>query len=285
MKKRTLAILLVVLTLLVSAAGAEKYKVKKANQNEFDTLLARLITLYELKKTEIGTKEEALLEVIWKNNEADSLVAKAIVDGWQTLFLDRDYPLHRYHEGEELASELEGTGLEDSEELAFAVLGYQLQDGEMTEELKGRCNAAAAAARSYPHAWLICTGGATGNNNPDKHTEAGMMKDYLVEVCGLDPDRILTDEEAMTTTQNAMNAGQLVRDNGIHTLMVITSEYHQKRGQLLYATMAAIEGVRFGYQLEVKNNYCYQIDKKVSEMQEASTALMQLRTMLDLPKE
>lgn len=58
----------------------------------------------------------------------------------------------------------------------------------MTEDLIGRCGAAAATARAFPDSVLVCSGGAAGGSNPEKHTEAGMMKAYLSEQCGLGED-------------------------------------------------------------------------------------------------
>lgn len=49
---------------------------------------------------------------------------------------------------------------------AFVVLGLQLADGEMTDELKARCDAAAAAAKAFPESVLVCSGGATGKTIP-----------------------------------------------------------------------------------------------------------------------
>lgn len=45
--------------------------------------------------------------------------------------------------------EITDSGIPDTSSHAFIVLGYELKDGEMTDELKGRCKAAAAAAKMY----------------------------------------------------------------------------------------------------------------------------------------
>ena len=103
---------------------------------------------------------------------------------------------------------------------AFVVLGFELADGEMTDELKARCEAAAAAAKAFPDSSLICSGGATGENNPEGHTEAGLMKDYLTEQCGIAADRILTDEYAMTTAENALNTFAILKAQGIGVFTV-----------------------------------------------------------------
>ena len=85
------------------------------------------------------------------------------------------------------------------------VLGYELLNGGMTDELKGRCDAAAAAAKTFPASLLVCSGGATGQNNPQRHTEAGLMKDYLVDECGIAAERVFTDERALTTAENIIS--------------------------------------------------------------------------------
>jgi len=47
--------------------------------------------------------------------------------------------------------EITDSGIPDTSSHAFIVLGYELKDGEMTDELKDRCKAAAAAAKMYPN--------------------------------------------------------------------------------------------------------------------------------------
>ena len=66
-------------------------------------------------------------------------VAAAIAEHWEKVWLDPDYRLFLY--GTDDPSALPVTGKH-----AFVVLGFRLQNGEMTDELKGRCDAAAAAA-------------------------------------------------------------------------------------------------------------------------------------------
>jgi hypothetical protein len=68
---------------------------------------------------------------------------------------------------------------------AFLILGCRLENCTMTEDLIGRCGAAAAVALAFPDSVLVCSGGAAGGSSPEKHTEAGMMKAYLSEQCGI----------------------------------------------------------------------------------------------------
>ena len=70
---------------------------------------------------------------------ADELAAD-IAECWKQVWLDPTYRLYVF--GTDDPAELPITGRH-----GFVVLGYQLAQGEMTEELIGRCDAAAAAAR------------------------------------------------------------------------------------------------------------------------------------------
>ena len=129
----------------------------------------------------------------------------------------------------------------------------------MTEELKGRCNAAAAAARSFPESLVICTGGATGQRNWENHTEAGEMKMYLARDCHIDADRILTDEQAQTTLENAQNVFLILKQQGIEKITLVTSDYHQMWAQILFNAVAAIWKARTGMEVSIVGNYSYTV--------------------------
>ena len=224
------------------------------------------------------------LEAIGSVSDTDLELATAILDHWKSVYLNPNYPLYLY-QGEESAETLAVTNIPDSPTHAFVVLGYELKDGEMTDELIGRCNAAAAAARAYPTTILVCSGGATGDNNPEMHTEAGMMRDYLRNVCGIDEARIFTDERAMTTLENAVNTFAILREQGVQTLTVVTSAYHQRWGQVLYNAMAALQRLGSGYSAELVGNYSFPIEAPEQFRQDDRFALRQLSSMLGLPRE
>ncbi len=246
-------------------------------------LLEDLLTAYEQPAAEDGQKIEADLAAIRAVSGADYPVAKAIADHWRQVYLDPDYTLCCHGEGD-LAPELAAAGIPDAATHAFVVLGYELLNGEMTDELKGRCEAAAAAARSFPNAILVCSGGATGPNNPDKHTEAGLMKQYLAEVCGIDPERIFTDERAMTTAENAVNTFAIMKEQGVESMTIVTSSYHQRWGQALYNALAAIYEQQQGYHARLIGNYCFDTQPSVDVfLHDDWFAIYQLGEILDLP--
>ena len=172
----------------------------------------------------------------------------------------------------------------DSGRHAFVVLGYELKDGQMQPELKGRCDAAAAAARSYPSTILVCSGGATGDNNPKLRTEAGVMKAYLVETCGIDASRIHIDENARTTLQNARNTLDMLQAQGIETMTLVTSTYHQRWGQVIYNAVAALYRQVYGYTVEIVGNYCYETEPAhESYRNDDRIAISQVAQLLGVP--
>ena len=201
-------------------------------------------------------------------------VALAVGQRWEQIYVDPGYGLRLFGQDDP-------RGIPVRDKHAFVVLGYALQNGAMTGELKGRCDAAAAAARAFPDSLLVCTGGATGENNPDKHTEGGLMKEYLVDVCGLDPARIFTEELAMTTAENAVNVMAILQEQGVETLTVVTSHYHQRRGQILYAAMAARMQAEQGYTVEVVGDWSYLAPYDPGS--DYVVAMYQLLEVLDLP--
>lgn len=283
MKLKLAALILALALLLCAAALSEGYHISEDNMTNFKNLLTGMMQAYEQPSESDDAFFDAALEAIGSVSDTDLELATAILDHWKSVYLNPDYPLY-LHQGEERAETLAVTNIPDSPTHAFVVLGFELKDGEMTDELIGRCEAAAAAARAYPTTILVCSGGATGKNNPENHTEAGMMRDYLVEKCGIDAGRIFTDERAMTTLENAVNTFAILRDQGAQTLTVVTSSYHQRWGQVLYNAMSALCHQAWGYSADIVANYCYPIEAPEQFKQDDRFALRQLSSMLGLPR-
>ena len=168
MKTRTIAVIVALALLAGTAALGEGYRVADGNQMNFGGLLVDLMHAYERPAPGDGEAIEAALAAIDAVDARDGAIARSIADHWDRVYVNADgaYQLYMYGVGDR-AAELEGTDLADSPDHAFVVLGYELKNGQMTPELKGRCDAAAAAARSFPSAILVCSGGATGSHNPD----------------------------------------------------------------------------------------------------------------------
>ena len=217
---------------------------------------------------EAASLVEADLEIL-----KDNSLAAFIAEKWDEIYMVPDYRL--YLDGKDDPSELPVHGKH-----AFVVLGFELKDGEMTDELKARCEAAASAARVFPDSVLVCSGGATGDNNPEYNTEAGLMKNYLAGVCGISPERILTDESAMSTLDNAVNTFSILRERGIEAITVVTSSYHQRRANILYETLAEIVRETECISIALIGNYGCDLPAPRGLENDARIAAMQLQDML-----
>ena len=255
----------------------EKHSVPEQRRGEE----ARAVNISDLL-TALAAEQEARDQVAagMKALE-DNELAVFIAGKWNEIYFNPDYRL--YIEGRDDPETLPVSGKH-----AFVVLGFELENGEMRDELKARCEAAATAAETFPSSILVCSGGATGENNPEGRTEAGLMKEYLVQDCGIAPERVCIDESAMTTLDNAVNTFTILRSQGIDTITIVTSSYHQRRANILYETLAEIYRRTEGVSITVAGNYgCEAQAPKELEKHDARIAAMQLDEMLTkfLPEE
>ena len=264
---------------------AEKRPITAENGANVGALLVDLVNAYQDPTDGDASKIEADLEAIRSVSGDDYAIAKGIADHWSAVYLDPDYSLYLHH-GEEKAAIPEDAGIPDDAGHAIVVLGYVLRNGEMQPELKARCEAAAAVAREFPNAILVCSGGATGDNNPQKHTEAGLMKAYLTEECGIEASRIYTDEQAMTTQENAVNTLKILQANGVRSMTIVTSSYHQRWGQAVYNALAELYRQQHGYSVEILGNYSCDIAPEVPDYRnDAQIAARQIAGILELPRD
>ena len=206
--KRSLLLSLALLLLLVPcAAFAEEEDVS------FAEVLVDMYHAAEHPSAQTGSRLE-------KDRAAvKDPVALAVAERWEQLYVDPGYTLRIF--GRDDPGDIPVRGKH-----AFVVLGYALHDGEMTDELKGRCDAAAAAAQAFPESLLVCTGGATASGNPSA-TEADRMANWLRKH-GVDSGRILVETRSMTTGQNAVNTVLLLTTKypRVTNIVIVTSDYH-----------------------------------------------------------
>ena len=262
---KRLLLLVLALALLVTPLSALA--------EEGDPVPQLLVDMYMAAETPsaqtVGRLEQDMAAV-------DDPLILTVAQRWRQLYVDPAYTPLLYGRDDPKTIPVHGRH-------AFVVLGYELKNGKMTQELMGRCDAAAAAAKAFPDSILVCSGGATGANNPEKHTEARLMKKYLVNACGIAPERVFLDEEALTTTENAINTFAILRARGIETITIVTSTYHQRWGQVLYNAMAAKYRQAYGYSVEIIGNYCYDVaPSNVLYLADAQFALTQLKSILAL---
>lgn len=137
--------------------------------------------------------------------------------------------------------------LPQDDSLCIVVLGFQLlPEGDMSPEMLGRCELALAAAKQYPNAYLAVTGGGTAYRNPEV-TEAGVMAKWFLEQ-GVDESRIITEDRSSTTEENAKLTLAILTDRfpQIHSLAIVTSDYHVPLGCTLFTEAALLYGCEHG---------------------------------------
>ena len=90
----------------------------------------------------------------------------------------------------------------------------------------------------------------------------------------------------MTTAENAENTFKIMRDQGVHTMTIVTSKYHQRWGQAVYNAVSALYKQRLGYDVEIVGDYSYDIEPEVEAFRmDDRFAAFQIAQILDLPQE
>lgn len=112
---------------------------------------------------------------------------------------------------------------------AIVTLGYALNpDGSMHEILLGRLETTRALAQADPAALVILTGGVPQN----RQTEGKLMADWLAKK-GIDRSRIIEENYATSTVENALYSGYALARHEIEFATLVSSASHVRRGQTL----------------------------------------------------
>lgn len=90
---------------------------------------------------------------------------------------------------------------------------------------------AGEAIQLYQNGWgkkLIFSGAASDPNSP---SNASVMRQQAL-AAGVPADKILIDGTSQTTQQNATHVHTIFTAHGIHSVILVTSAYHQRRAYL-----------------------------------------------------
>jgi uncharacterized SAM-binding protein YcdF (DUF218 family) len=108
---------------------------------------------------------------------------------------------------------------------AIVILGYGLEpDGSMRTILRRRVLTGLTVAQFFPQSPVIVTGGNPRNGK----TEAGQMAGML-RLLGFPPNRIIVEDKANSTVQNARFSVPLAKQAGTTGIILVTSSTHQDR--------------------------------------------------------
>lgn len=216
--------------------------------DDVSDLQKRIIDVFDVAGAD--PSEEKLLEELSEKDPAQGALWSRIVDYW-----------HYANEDMEVFEEKLPDDLAKDDSLCIVVLGFELNDdGTMQDELLGRLKTALSCANQYPQAYVVCTGGGTARKNPDV-TEAGLMGEWLLSQ-GLDPDRLIIEDQSFTTAQNALFTYEILLDQypQVHDIVVVSSLYHIAWGSLLleasFMKAAAEQGTP---EIHVVSNCAYPI--------------------------
>ena len=97
----------------------------------------------------------------------------------------------------------------------------------------------AEAITLYKNGWadmLVFSGAAQDKSGP---SNAEAMKRQAL-AAGVPPGSILIDETSETTKQNAANTTDLFKEHDIHSVILVTSAYHQRRAGLEFGQRAGV---------------------------------------------
>lgn len=115
--------------------------------------------------------------------------------------------------------------VKDFSKPAIVILGYGLEaDGSMRTILRRRVLTGLTVAQFFPQSPIIVTGGNPRNGK----TEAGQMRGMLM-LLGFPANRIIVEDKANSTVQNARFSVPLAKDAGTSGIILVTSSTHQDR--------------------------------------------------------
>ena len=160
-------------------------------------------------------KIESCLDALEEESPAEGALWRRIMTDWVRLN-EAGFEDHRVLPDD----------LPQDDSLCIVVFGYGLDaDGSIRPELEDRLYVALNAARQYPDAYVAVTGGQT--SEVAGVTEGGQMAAWL-RAQGVAGSRLIVEDQALSTTQNAANTYKLLTSAypQVKTLAVVTSDYH-----------------------------------------------------------
>lgn len=160
-------------------------------------------------------KIESCLDALEAESPAEGALWRRIMTDWARLN-EAGFENHRVLPDD----------LPQDDSLCIVVFGYGLGgDGSIQPELEDRLYVALNAARQYPNAYVAVTGGQT--SEVAGVTEGGQMAAWL-RAQGVAESRLIVEDQALNTTQNAANTYKLLTSAypQVKTLAVVTSDYH-----------------------------------------------------------
>lgn len=113
------------------------------------------------------------------------------------------------------------------------ILGCQVHPWGPSILLQDRLDEALDYLEDHPDMTVIVSGG----KGTDEHmSEAACMRDYLVQA-GIDPERILLEDQSRNTYQNIIYSAQMMEEQDIDMddgVLIVSSGFHLTRARMLW---------------------------------------------------
>lgn len=205
---------------------------------DFDTysIVSDLVYTYKMRQTSAYREISELLSALSEKDPALGSVWSRIMKYWEYVGTDMT-----------VNYDVLPDGLPADGSLCIVVLGYALtSEGEMADELIGRCRTALACAEKYPDAYIAVTGGGTAGGRHEE-TEADLMAQWLIDN-GVTPDRLIIENRSLTTGENAQRTCAMILEHypEIRQIAVVTSDYHIQLGCLVFQEQLLLESYKRG---------------------------------------
>jgi uncharacterized SAM-binding protein YcdF (DUF218 family) len=108
---------------------------------------------------------------------------------------------------------------------AIVVLGAAQYDGRPSPVFRARLDHAVALHLAGVAPLLVVTG---GKQEGDRTTEAAAARAFAIDE-GVDPDDILVEDAGRTTLESLTTVGQLLRERGLTTAVLVSDRAHMLR--------------------------------------------------------
>ena len=210
--------------LVIGLTGCGREQSSEAPSASADELIEQIITYHGCYGAQADEKVNSLLAELKETDSRQGELWSDIMEYWDYANSELQVNTDRLPDG-----------LPDDNTMAITVLGFELNDdGTMQDELIGRLTVALTCAEQYPNAYVICTGGGTAKDNPDV-TEGGLMGDWML-AHGLDPKRLIVEDQSRTTAENASNSYDILLKDypQVQSVALVSSSYHIAWGSLLF---------------------------------------------------
>ena len=206
------------------------------DENRVQDIIEEMVVDYGNYGSEADGQIQVLLKEMKDVDEDAASRWESIMELWKN-----SNRMQKFHYDEPVS------GLSDTDELCFVVLGFQLApDGTMREELIQRLTVALRCAERYPKSLIVCTGGGTAAED-ETATEAGRMAEWLIKH-GVKAERVIVEDKSITTAQNAIYTFDILEEKypRVKELVIVSSDYHIATGTLLFGAEAILRAEKAG---------------------------------------